>query len=796
MRVALLVDSLTGGGSEGVVHRLAAGLAARGHEVFVHCLKHVGRDAPADPRIFVRSHGGGRRDLLLPLRLARRFRSEGIQLVHAHTCAALCAAWPAARWLRLPIVHVRHGWTVGRQSRYSWLADRLAPLVSRVVVNSVSGRARLPHAVRQAAVHIPNGIAVAPAEPREARRELESLCGRPLPGPIVLCVANIRPEKDTLTLLRAFARLRERVSGASLVWVGDWSNDIYQRQVMAERDRLGLQNAAVFPGPRANAARLMPGADVLCLSSCTESMPNVILEAMAQCLPIVATAVGDVGSISGGQTGFMLEHRRSALLAEPGDADGLADGLLDAITQREAAAERAQRAFERYRDTYSLSQMVDRYERLYTECLSDQTRRVRRPRVLMVGPGAPQVGGMVTSINTLMRSPLSNAFALHRFTTVIPRLRRRPTTNTAAWAAAAAFEAVRMPFAALRHGLALLSLAAHIAIRRINIVHIHTCSFGTFYRTLADLAVARLLRCRTVLHVRGGRFAEFCASRGPLGRRMIRWAAEGADRVILLGESIAHELRPMLGNSRIEIVPNGVRIPPHAATYADDAAPIQHPRPCRFLFVGEPSAAKGIDDLLDAAERLCDAGAAFELWLAGPRPGRADVGDRIVRGRLRQRVKWLGIIDPRARDEALRSVDCLVHPSRSEAMPNVVLEAGAAGVSVIATAVGCVAEILQTRSTPRRGQVCWDGLAPLVSAGDAVAMADAMLTLARDAGRRRAIGKALLRRIEEEYSDSRLALRLTRIYADLLGSAQSAKSGLPPPRNDTPARVQPIGGGS
>lgn len=796
MKIALLLDSLTGGGSEGVVHRLASGLAARGHDVFVHCLKHVGREVPVHPRIFVSSHGGGRRDLLLPFRLARRFRSDGIQLVHAHTCAALCAGWPAARWLRLPIVHVRHGWTVGRQSRYSWLADRLAPFVSRVVVNSVSGRTRLPHAVRQAAVHIPNGIAVAPADPGEARRELESLCRRPLPGPIVLCVANIRPEKDTLTLLRAMAQLRKRVPDASLVCIGGCSNDIYQRQVLAERDRLGLQYAAAFLGPLANAARMMPGADVLCLSSCTESMPNVILEAMAHCVPIVATAVGDVGRIGPGQGGHMLEHRRTALLAEPGDADGLAAGLLDAITQREAAVERAQHAFERYRNTYSLSQMVDRYERLYTECLTGPAHHARRPRVLMVGPAAPQIGGMVTSIDTLMRSPLTNTFHLHRFATVVPRPRRLPTTNAAARIFAAACDAARTPLAAVRHGFALLSLAVHIAMSRIDIVHFHTCSFGTFYRTLADLAVAQLLRCRTVLHVRGGRFAEFCTSRGPLGRWVIRRAAESADRVILLGESIATELRPRFGNARIEIVPNAVRIPAPAPIPAHEVVSNPPPRPCRFLFVGELSPAKGIDDLLDAAERLCDANAEFELWLAGPPSIRADRLDRIAGAQLRSRVRCLGIINARQRDEALRSIDCLVHPSRSEAMPNVILEAGAAGVPVIATAVGCVAEILQARSMPQRGQVCWDGLAPLVSSGDAAALADAMLTLARDAGRRRAIGQALRRRIEEEYSDCRLAQRLTRIYADLLGGSPSAITGLPPTRTDAPVRVQPIGGGS
>ena len=146
MNVALLIDTLVGGGSEGVLRRLALGLAHRGHRVFIYCLKDVRENAVAEPRaglVIREAHSAGR-DPLLTWRLARWLLSDHIEVVHAHSCAAMVRVFPAAKLLRLPLGHVRHGWPLGGPSRYGRLADHLSPFIERVVINCRSGRARLP----------------------------------------------------------------------------------------------------------------------------------------------------------------------------------------------------------------------------------------------------------------------------------------------------------------------------------------------------------------------------------------------------------------------------------------------------------------------------------------------------------------------------------------------------------------------------------------------------------------------------------------------------------------------------
>jgi glycosyltransferase involved in cell wall biosynthesis len=59
------------------------------------------------------------------------------------------------------------------------------------------------------------------------------------------------------------------------------------------------------------------------------------------------------------------------------------------------------------------------------------------------------------------------------------------------------------------HGRQWWGLARALRANPPAVVHLHTCSYGTYYRTLADVLACRLCRCPYVLHVHGGLFAEF-----------------------------------------------------------------------------------------------------------------------------------------------------------------------------------------------------------------------------------------------------------------------------------------------
>lgn len=806
MNLALVIDTLVGGGAEGVVFRLAQSLADRGQRVFVYCLKSGG--APAEDLrargVVVREAESRGLDPLLYWRMARWLRRDGIDVVHAHSCAGLICVFPAAKLLGIPVMHVRHGWSLGKRNRYARAADWLSPAIECVGVNCETGRRRLPPGrVAQSAVVLPNGVDPTSIAPEESRVLLERLCGRFFCGPVVLSVANIRPEKDIRGLLRAFGLLRRDLPDASLVCVGSVLDSQYGAAVQRDVRELHLEDAVHFPDHFAGAARLMPGADVVCLSSRTEGRPNVILEAMAQGVPIVATAVGDVGSLDprGERKRLLLQHNETGLLVPPGNAYALATALRGALCDPSTSRMRARRAAERYRRAHTTERMIDNYERAYQACAQRKKRFAgarrkprgseRRPGVVMLGPAPPQIGGMVTSIGLLMKSPLCREYELHRVGSAVDAVcgpRGEPARR-----AGRVRSRVR---AVVRHVTALARLVWLLVDRRVAILHIHTCSYFTFYRNLVDLAAAKLLRRAVILHVRGNMFERFCAQSGWLGRWVIRRGLEAADAVIVLSQGWHEALRPYAGRAHLVVVPNAFdpdAIPTeaevaHARAVRQKCDPTA---PCRFLFLALVREIKGVGDLIEAARLLHARGTPFELQIAGPATdGDAERWQRQVRqAGLEHVVTFVGPVSGAAKRGVLASADCFVHPSHSEGLPNSVLEGGAAGLPVIATTVGAVPEVYNPPDLKAAGADL--PLAPLVAPRDPPALAREMHRMACEPGLRRQVGERLRTRFHAEYSLERLAERIGPIYAQILRRPETRRVDEPSP-SAGPAKVEPV----
>ena len=153
-----------------------------------------------------------------------------------------------------------------------------------------------------------------PGDPLAAREAL----GLPLHGPMILFVGNFLPIKNPLLLLRAHAQL----TSAHLVMVGGGPLEEKARALAGE---LGTAGRITFAGRRSaeEVARFMRAADVLALPSHNEGVPNVILEAFASGLRVVASRVGGISEV----------HDRACLgsLVPAGDLDALVHTLRHAL---------------------------------------------------------------------------------------------------------------------------------------------------------------------------------------------------------------------------------------------------------------------------------------------------------------------------------------------------------------------------------------------------------------------------------------------------------------------------------
>ncbi len=180
---------------------------------------------------------------------------------------------------------------------------------------------------------------------------------------VILCIARLVPEKDHETLIAAFARLAARHPDAELWLVGDGpKRRALQRLV---EGRLPPGRVTFVPG-QIDPLPLFRQSRVLALSSVQEGLPNVVLEAMAAGLPVVATAVGGLSEVvQPGVTGWLVPPREPAALAE-----ALSRLLADEAERR--AFGRAGRA--RVVERFSMAAMVQRHEEVFLRLLKGELR--------------------------------------------------------------------------------------------------------------------------------------------------------------------------------------------------------------------------------------------------------------------------------------------------------------------------------------------------------------------------------------------------------------------------------------
>ncbi|MDB6119901.1 MAG: glycosyltransferase family 4 protein [Verrucomicrobiaceae bacterium] len=157
---------------------------------------------------------------------------------------------------------------------------------------------------------IHNGVDVSVFQPGE--RVLK-------PEKMVLFVGNLLPVKNPELLLRAFARL---TTPARLVIAGKGP---LRQSLEALATTLGIAERVQFLGPQLapQIAEQMRSSDVLCMSSLNEGLPNVVIEAMASGLPVIATDVGGIHEV--------IDAPWKGTLVPSGDESALAKALNDVL---------------------------------------------------------------------------------------------------------------------------------------------------------------------------------------------------------------------------------------------------------------------------------------------------------------------------------------------------------------------------------------------------------------------------------------------------------------------------------
>jgi glycosyltransferase involved in cell wall biosynthesis len=181
--------------------------------------------------------------------------------------------------------------------------------------------------------HIPSMVRVPPSPPARDPRT----------PPVVGATGRFVAKKGFEVFIAALGRLRARGVGFRAVLAGDGPERAALVQLAADR---GLQDVLTFPGWVNDKAEFFAGIDLFCMPSHHEPFGIVLIEAMAQATPVVATASEGPSEI--------IHDGLDGILVPRGDADRLTQALGELIDDPERAARLGVNAYRHARDTFDL----------------------------------------------------------------------------------------------------------------------------------------------------------------------------------------------------------------------------------------------------------------------------------------------------------------------------------------------------------------------------------------------------------------------------------------------------------
>lgn len=379
-----------------------------------------------------------------------------------------------------------------------------------------------------------------------------------------------------------------------------------------------------------------------------------------------------------------------------------------------------------------------------------------KPRVLVLGPLPPTVGGITSFIEDLLGSDLKKKYEFIAFGT------GRPTVGVNR-----DVDGYPLMF---HIGLIRLTKSAIVTISHIfkfplilitsdpDIIHVNTSSYWPFWENAAFVLMSKLLNRKVMIHIHGGSFYKFYEDSNILVRFLMQKVLDTADKIIVLSSKWKSLLmnitsRQTSHEGKIAVLENSVDFSRFAGLEREAISRDMF----NVLFMGGVGAkTKGMYEVLKAIPLVvkehknilfyfvaCGSIKGFDIrWNEEPYISHTRFVDYVFGNR---------------KIEVFANADIFVLPSYSEGLPITMLEAMAAGLPVIATPVGSIPEVIE------EGE---NGF--LVGIGDYRALAEKILILAKDQKLRLEMATNNVGKIRKQFDRSVVMRKLGNLYEQVL----------------------------
>lgn len=355
MRILQLIDSLHAGGAERMAVNISNVLADNGYEVWL-CASRTGGalecfvDKKENYLQLAKKHG---LDIAAFFRLVKLIRKNKITLIHAHSSSVF---WAVAAKVFCPDIKVIWHDHLGKRIEEEKLNRIIIIIISFLIDGVISVNDILKTwSQKKLSVTASKIVFINNFPLLRAAKPEEKITNKILQ---ILCLANLRWQKDHITLIKAIDLLvnQKNITNFNVALAGIYSDDDYYRAIKSEIETRALNNYFEIRGSVSDTASLLYSADIGVLSSVSEGLPVSLLEYGLAGLPVVVTHVGQCAEV--------VDNGNVGMLVPPSNPEALAQALLTFIQQPELRISFGSKFKHRVESAYGAGKFMEEYKKL------------------------------------------------------------------------------------------------------------------------------------------------------------------------------------------------------------------------------------------------------------------------------------------------------------------------------------------------------------------------------------------------------------------------------------------------
>lgn len=300
------------------------------------------------------------------IKLRRYIQEKNVVILHSHAYKSDILVL-MVKWITpgLKVITTHHGWITNtvRQKCLMKLDLFLTRFFDGIIVVSKDLLCKIPQRVvtHKLCAMIHNAIVLDDYKAEGGREAMRARLSVDKDETVFAVVGRLSPEKGCREMLQAFALVHEERPNTKLLFVGEGP---LAEELKKKSQTLGLNDAVIYAGHHNPVNPFYEAADVIVCPSLAEGLSNVILEALAYHLPVVATDVGGNGEI--------IEDGINGILVKPKDVEEMKKACIRLAASSELTALLGKQGRETVERQFDFIQRIRMEEAFYEDLMQSQ----------------------------------------------------------------------------------------------------------------------------------------------------------------------------------------------------------------------------------------------------------------------------------------------------------------------------------------------------------------------------------------------------------------------------------------